>query len=64
MLRHGSYLTVYAGLASSDVRVGEKVTAGQSLGTIYSDPTDSGRSILHFEVRNERAKLNPNQWVK
>lgn len=64
MLRHGSYLTVYAGLASSDVRVGEKVTAGQSLGTIYSDPTDSGRSLLHFEVRNERAKLNPNQWVK
>ncbi|MDE6378169.1 MAG: peptidoglycan DD-metalloendopeptidase family protein [Duncaniella sp.] len=64
MLRHGSYLTVYAGLASSDVRVGEKVTAGQTLGTVYSDPADSGRSILHFEVRNERTKLNPNHWVK
>lgn len=64
MLRHGSYLTVYAGLASSDVRVGEKVTAGQTLGTVYSDPSDSGRSILHFEVRNERTKLNPNHWVK
>lgn len=64
MLRHGSYLTVYAGLASSDVRVGEKVTAGQTIGTVYSDPSDSGRSILHFEVRNERTKLNPNHWVK
>lgn len=64
MLRHGAYLTIYGGLATTEVRVGEKVATGQTLGTIYSDPTDSGRSILHFEVRNERTKLNPNQWVR
>lgn len=64
MLRHGSHLTVYAGLATTDVRVGQKVTAGQPLGTIYSDPADGDRTILHFEVRNERTKLNPTQWVR
>ena len=63
MLRHGSHLTVYAGLATTEVRVGQKVSAGQTLGTIYSDPADSNRTILHFEVRNERNKLNPTQWV-
>ena len=64
MLRHGTHLTVYAGLANTSVRVGQKVSAGQPLGTVYSDPADSNRSILHFEVRNERTKLNPTQWVR
>ena len=63
MLRHGSHLTIYAGLATTNVRVGQKVSTGQTLGTIYSDPADSDRTILHFEVRNERTKLNPTQWV-
>lgn len=64
MLRHGKYLTVYAGLSSASVRQGEKVKAGQTIGTIYSDPADGNRAILHFEVRNERTKLNPTAWVK
>lgn len=63
MLRHGKYLTVYAGLATSAVRQGQKVKTGQPLGTIYSDPADSDRTILHFEVRDERQKLNPTAWV-
>ena len=64
MLRHGKYLTVYAGLATSAVRQGQKVKAGQQLGTIYSDPDDDNRTILHFEVRDERQKLNPTAWVR
>ena len=64
MLRHGKYLTVYAGLATSAVRQGQKVKAGQPLGTIYSDPADDNRTILHFEVRDERQKLNPTAWVR
>lgn len=64
MLRHGTYLTVYAGLSSASVRVGQKVAAGQTLGTVFADPADSNRSILHFEVRNEKTKLNPNAWVR
>ena len=43
---------------------GDKVKAGQTLGSIYSDPDDSNRTVLHFEVRRERAKLNPEDWVK
>lgn len=64
MLRHGNYLTVYAGIDALSVKKGDKVKAGQTLGTIYSDPDDGGRTQLHFEVRRERAKLNPEDWVK
>lgn len=64
MLRHGKYLTVYAGLADCAVRQGQNVKAGQQLGSIYSDPSDNNRTILHFEVRDERRKLNPTLWVR
>ena len=64
MLRHGNYLTVYAGIDALSVKKGDKVKAGQTLGTIYSDPEDDNRTQLHFEVRRERAKLNPEDWVK
>ncbi len=64
MIRHGKYITIYAGLASVNVRQGESVKAGQSLGSIFSDAEDSNRTILHFEIRQERQKLNPTQWVR
>ncbi|MDE6161681.1 MAG: M23 family metallopeptidase, partial [Muribaculaceae bacterium] len=64
ILRHGEYLTVYAGLDQIAVRKGDKVKASQRLGHIYSDPDDGGRSVLHFELRHERTKLNPSDWVR
>lgn len=64
MLRHGNYLTVYAGIDKLSVKKGDQVKAGATIGTIFSDPDDGNRTVLHFEVRRERAKLNPEEWVK
>lgn len=64
MVRHGKYITIYAGLASVSVKQGDSVKAGQSLGPIFSDKEDGNRTILHFEIRNERQKLNPTAWVR
>lgn len=64
ILRHGDYLTVYAGLASLKVRKGQTVEAGTPLGTIFSDPDDGDRTVLHFEIRHEREKLNPAEWLR
>ncbi len=64
LVRHGEYLTVYAGIGSLAVRKGQEVKAGDSLGTIYSDPLDNGRTRLHFEVRHEKEKLNPGEWLR
>lgn len=64
MVRHGRYLTVYGGLGSVKVKQGDKVAAGETIGAVFADPNDGGRSILHFEVRRERQKLNPVAWVR
>lgn len=64
VIRHGSYMTVYANLASVTVSTGQKIKAGQNIGAVYSDPNDNGRSVLHFEVRNGRQKENPESWLR
>ena len=64
VIRHGRYMTVYANLGSINVSTGQKVKAGQSIGTVYTDPADPNRSILHFEIRNQREKENPELWLK
>ena len=64
MVRHGSYLTIYANLSDISVKNGDNLRQGQSIGRIYSDPDDSNRTILHFELRKEKEKLNPTAWVK
>lgn len=64
IVRHGEYLTVYAGLDALAVRKGDKVRAGQNIGTIVVDHDDDDRTVLHFEVRREKQKLNPTEWVK
>ncbi len=64
VIRHGAYMTVYANLGSVNVSAGQTVTAGQTIGQVYSDPNDNGRSVLHFEVRNGRQKENPEAWLR
>lgn len=64
LVRHGEYLTVYAGLSELKVRKGQEVKAGQALGLIYSDPADGNRTRLHFEVRHEKDKLDPGEWLR
>lgn len=64
MVRHGNYLTIYVNLSEIYVSNGDKIKANQKIGKIFSDPEDNNRTILHFEVRKEREKLNPQLWVK
>lgn len=62
MLRHGSYISVYSGLSSVAVSKGQKVTTRQSLGKVGRN--SDGQIILHFQLRKESARLNPEQWVQ
>lgn len=64
MVRHGEYLTIYANLETLNIKPGDKVKANQILGSIYADPDNENRRILHFEVRKETQKLNPQNWIK
>ncbi|MBE6318397.1 MAG: hypothetical protein E7081_05440 [Bacteroidales bacterium] len=64
MVRHGEYITIYANLSTLNVKTGDKVKINQSLGNVYADPDDDNRRILHFEIRKETQKLNPQLWIK
>lgn len=61
LVRHGSYISVYCNLSSTSVRVGQKVTTRQLLGPVARDA--SGNATLHFQLRKETAKLNPERWI-
>lgn len=61
IVRHGSYISVYCNLSSSNVHVGQKVTTRQILGPVARDA--SGNATLHFQLRKETAKLNPEGWI-
>jgi septal ring factor EnvC (AmiA/AmiB activator) len=65
IITHGSYKTVYSGLGNVSVKVGDKVSSKQSLGTIQSDGEEY---TLHFEVwkvgSDGGSAQNPELWIK
>lgn len=64
IVRHGNYLSVYMYLSEVYVKNGDKVSTSQRLGKIFTDAKNDNATILHFELRNEREKLNPVLWLK
>ena len=62
MVRHGQYLTIYANLAEINVKNGSKLKQGQTIGRVARG--DDGQAVLHFELRKEKQKMNPLNWVK
>lgn len=60
LIRHGNYISVYCNLSSVSVSKGDKVKTKQSIGQIFNE---DGRAILHFQLRRETAKLNPEPWL-
>ena len=63
LVRHGDYISVYCNLSAAQVKPGDEVKARQPLGEVFSDGTDGGRTVLHFQLRREKQKLNPEQWL-
>lgn len=63
IVRHGDYYTFYANIYDLFVKQGDKVTAGQSLGRIFTDP-DTGISTMHFQLWQKTNKLNPAPWLQ
>jgi murein hydrolase activator len=62
IIRHGNYLTVYSNLREVTVKTGDKVSARQNIGTIYTD-SDDGKTTLKFQIWKENQKLNPEEWL-
>lgn len=63
LIRHGNYISVYCNLSSASVKNGDTVKTKQSIGQVFSDGTNNGRTVLHFQLRREKEKLNPEPWL-
>lgn len=61
LVRHGSYISVYCNLQSVIVRQGSVLKARDVLGQIHTDA--DGNTVLHFQLRKETVKLNPELWI-
>jgi len=64
ILQHGGGdYSVYSSLARLDVRKGQQVTKGQSLGTVgATDPELPPH--LHFEIRPRGRAVDPLEWLR
>lgn len=65
IITHGTYKTVYSGLAGVNVTVGTKVSTKQAIGTV----ADNGDGyMLHFELwrvtETAGVAQNPELWLK
>lgn len=61
LVRHGSYISVYCNLSSVIVSKGQKIHTRDIIGTVMDD--GNGRCLLHFQLRKETVKLNPEAWI-
>ena len=63
IIQHGNYRTVYANLTQIFVREGEKVSAKQSIGKIYTDDDSGNKTELYFQIWKDKNLQNPERWI-
>lgn len=61
LVQHGQYFTFYCKLARVAVKVGDKLSTGDTIGTLESG---GSTATLHFELWNGTNKQNPELWLK
>ena len=61
--QHGNYYTVYSNLEVIKVRRGDELQAKQIIGQVAAPKDGSTQSQLHFEVWQEKQRLNPADWI-
>lgn len=63
IVQHGDYYTVYTNLASTSLLKGDVVKAKQPVGQVSTNNI-TGTSELHFEVWQQKERMNPALWIK
>jgi len=63
IVQHGDFYTVYTNLASTSLLKGDEVKARQNIGQISTNNI-TGTSELHFELWQQKERLNPALWIK
>ena len=63
LVRHGKYISVYCNLDNVRVSGGENIKAGDIIGDIAVDVKEGNPRML-FQLRQEKQKLDPSEWLK
>lgn len=61
LVRHGSYISVYCNLSSVRVKKGSHIRTRDVIGQVHTD--NENNTVLHFQLRRETTKLNPEAWI-
>jgi len=61
LIRHGNYITIYRNLFKVYVRKGDKVSAKQEIGEVFTN--NEGKTMLGFGVFKESTPENPASWI-
>ncbi|MEM9077854.1 MAG: peptidoglycan DD-metalloendopeptidase family protein [Bacteroidota bacterium] len=61
-IKHGNYISTYYNLSKLYVKKGDKVTAKEVLGDIYTSRFD-GSTKLKFYLYRDSNRLNPEEWI-
>jgi septal ring factor EnvC (AmiA/AmiB activator) len=62
-VRSGSYIVLYANLATTSVRMGDRVAINRQIGTLF-DTDDESQHMLIFQIWRETTPVNPEQWLR
>jgi septal ring factor EnvC (AmiA/AmiB activator) len=61
-VKHGNYISTYYNLSNLYVKKGDKVTAKDELGEIYTNRFN-GLTQLKFYLYRDATRLNPEEWI-
>lgn len=62
LVQHGDFVTIYQNLSNVNVKIGDKISLKQTLGTIYTN-TVTGKSVLKFAITQNVTYLDPRSWL-
>ncbi len=61
MIRHGNYITIYRNLSKIYVKSGDKVSAKQDIGEVFTN--SEGKTVLQFSIFKNITAIDPSQWI-
>ncbi len=62
IIQHGKYFTTYSNLTGVNVRIGQDVSTGQTIGKVAADL--QGVGAIDFFMSNETSNFDPEKWLR
>lgn len=61
-IQHGEYITIYQNLSTINVKKGDKIKSGQTIGKIHTNEF-TNKTAMKFSISQNTTLLNPEAWL-